>query len=94
MFPAAVIQLDEAIKLNPENQQAINLKDRIQSSSGGQQVAVLSAKAEAQYMQAVAELQKGNKITAAAIVEQLLQDPKNRNSSKIQELKKRIDSQL
>jgi hypothetical protein len=45
-------------------------------------------------MQAVAELQKGNKITAAAIVEQLLQDPKNRNSSKIQELKKRIDSQL
>lgn len=94
MFPAAVIQLDEAIKLNPENQQAINLKDRIQSSSGGQQVAVLSAKAEAQYMQAIAELQKGNKITAAAIVEQLLQDPKNRNSSKIQELKKRIDSQL
>jgi len=93
-FQVALSQLDEAIKLNPENQTAIALKDRVQTSSGGQSVAVLSAGDEAKYQQAVQELQKGNKITASALVEQLLQNPKSRNSAKIQDLKKRIDSQL
>ena len=94
MFQVALDQLDEAIKLNPDNQTAIALKDRVQTASGGQSVAVLSADDEAKYQQAVQELQKGNKITASAIVEQLLQNPKSRNSAKIQDLKKRIDSQL
>ncbi len=93
-FQVALSQLDEAIKLNPDNQTAIALKDRVQTSSGGQSVAVLSAGDEAKYQQAVQELQKGNKITASALVEQLLQNPKSRNSAKIQDLKKRIDSQL
>jgi tetratricopeptide (TPR) repeat protein len=94
MFTVAVEQLDEAVKLNPDNQTAITLKDRIQTSMGGVSVAVLSAADESKYQQAVQELQKGNKITASALVEQLLQNPKSRNSAKIQDLKKRIDSQL
>ncbi|HNY16449.1 MAG TPA: hypothetical protein PKL75_03275 [Treponemataceae bacterium] len=94
MFTVAVQQLDEAVKLNPDNQVAIALKDRIQTSMGGASVAVLSAVDESKYQQAVQELQKGNKITASALVEQLLQNPKSRNSAKIQDLKKRIDSQL
>lgn len=93
-FESAILQLDEAIKLNPDNQSAILLKDRIQTAIGGQSVAVLSAGDEAKYQQAVQELQKGNKITASALVEQLMQNPKSRNSAKIQDLKKRIDSQL
>jgi hypothetical protein len=94
MFEVALDQLDEAIKLNPENQQAINLKDRVQTSLGGTSVAVLSTADEEKYQRAVQELQRGNKITASALVEQLLLNPKSKNSTKIQELKKRIDSQL
>ena len=93
-FQVALDQLEEAIKLNPNNQTAIALKDRVQTASGGQSVAVLSADDESKYQQAVAELQKGNKITASALVGQLMLNPKSKNSSKIQDLKKRIDSQL
>ncbi|HHU35909.1 MAG TPA: hypothetical protein GXZ47_01635 [Treponema sp.] len=94
MFQVALSQLDEAIKLNPDNQSAIALKDRVQTAIGGQAVAVLSAEDESRYQQAVQELQRGNKITASAIVEQLLQNSKSRNSTKILDLKKRIDSLL
>lgn len=93
-FQVALNQLDEAIKLNPDNQTAIMLKDRIQTAQGGQSVAVLSRDDEEKYQIAVQELQKGNKLTAAALVEQLIQNPKSRNSAKVQDLKKRIDSLL
>jgi hypothetical protein len=94
LFQIALDQLDEAIKLNPDNQAAIALKDRVQTSLGGTSVAVLSTADEEKYQRAVQELQRGNKITASALVEQLLLNPKSKNSTKIQELKKRIDSQL
>jgi tetratricopeptide (TPR) repeat protein len=94
LFQVALDQLDEAIKLNPDNNPALALKDRVQTAIGGKSVAVLSGDDEAKYQQAVQELQKGNKITASALVEQLLLNPKSRNSAKIQDLKKRIDSQL
>ena len=94
VFQVALSQLDEAIRLNPDNQEAITLKDRMQTAVGGQAVAVLSAKDEERYQQAVRELQRGNKITASALVEQLMQSPGSRNSAKIADLKRRIDSQL
>ncbi|HON14452.1 MAG TPA: hypothetical protein PK897_10025, partial [Treponema sp.] len=87
-------QLNEALKLNPNNEQAISLKDRIQTDVGGQATAVLSSAAEREYQRAVQELQNGNTIVALAIVEQLLQDPKNKNSTKLVELQKRIQSRL
>ncbi|UTC61848.1 hypothetical protein E4O05_09975 [Treponema sp. OMZ 787] len=93
-FPIALQQLDTAIKLDPQNVSAIQLKDSIQMSMGGAAVVVLSASDEAQYQQAVAELQKGNKVIAAALVEQLMQSRNARNSAKVRELKKRIDALL
>ncbi|MCA1951239.1 MAG: hypothetical protein LDL24_11750 [Treponema sp.] len=93
-FPVALAQLNEALKLNPNNEQAIALKDRIQTDVGGQATVVLSSAAEREYQRAVQELQNGNTIVALAIVEQLLQDPKNRNSTKLVELQKRIQSRL
>ncbi|HRS04767.1 MAG TPA: hypothetical protein P5336_10395, partial [Treponema sp.] len=93
-FPVALAQLNEALKLNPNNEQAISLKDRIQTDVGGQATAVLSSAAEREYQRAVQELQNGNTIVALAIVEQLLQDPKNKNSTKLVELQKRIQSRL
>ncbi|MGF7108458.1 hypothetical protein [Treponema pedis] len=93
-FPVAVQLLDRAIKLDSQNIEAVRLKDEIQMAMGGVSVIVLSASNEAKYQQAVAELQKGNKIIAAALVEQLMQDANAKNSAKVRELKKRIDAQL
>lgn len=93
-FIVAVQQLDRAIKLDLQNIEAVRLKDEIQTAMGGASVIVLSAANESKYQQAVAELQKGNKIIAAALVEQLMQNANARNSAKVRELKKRIDALL
>lgn len=93
-FPVALEQLNEALKLNPNNAQASVLKDRIQTDVGGQAVVVLSSASEREYQRAVQELQQGNNIVALAIVQQLLQDPVNRNSPRILELQKRIQARL
>lgn len=93
-FPVALEQLNEALRLNPNNEAAVTLKDRIQTDVGGQAVAVLSNASEKEYQRAVAELQKGNTIVALAIVEQLLTDPRNRNAPRILELQRRIQSRL
>ena len=93
-FESALIQLDEAIKLNPENTQAIALKDRVQTAIGGQTLAVLPAEEEAKYNKALQLLFNGAKYDALALVNELLQNPRSKNSSKIQDLKKRIESQL
>ena len=93
-FPVALEQLNEALKLNPNNEQAVSLKDRIQTDVGGQAAVVLSNVAEKEYQRAVQELQKGNTIAALAIVEQLLRDPENKNSPRIIELQRRIQSRL
>ncbi len=93
-FPVALEQLNEALKLDPSNETAVSLKDRIQTDLGGQAVVVLSSASEREYQRAVQELQKGNTIVALAIVEQLLQDSRNKNSSRILELQRRIQARL
>ena len=93
-FPVALEQLNEALKLNPNNEQAVVLKDRIQADVGGQAAVVLTNTAEREYQRAVQELQKGNNIVALSIVEQLLRDPQNRNSPRVIELQRRIQSRL
>jgi tetratricopeptide (TPR) repeat protein len=93
-FPVALEQLNEALKLNPNNEQAVTLKDRIQTDVGGQASVVLTSASEREYQRAVQELQRGNTIVALAIVEQLLQDPRNRNAPRIIELQRRIQSRL
>lgn len=90
----AIEQLDRAIRLDPNNVEAVALKDAIRIYVGGTSTVVLSAENEAKYQQAVAELQNGNRIIAAALVQQLLQNPNAKNSAKVLELKKRIDAQL
>lgn len=93
-FPVALEQLNEALKLDPNNEAAVSLKDRIQTDLGGQATVVLSSASERDYQRAVQELQKGNTIVALAIVEQLLQDDRNKNSSRILELQRRIQARL
>ena len=90
----ALSKVDQAIELNPSNNAAQLLKDRIQISIGGKASVVLSSADEARYKQAIQELQKNNIIGAYAIVEQLLQNPSNQRSAKVLDLQKKVRALL
>ena len=90
----ALSRLDQAIALNPNNDNAIMLKDRIQIAVGGKAAVVLSSADEASYNQAIQELRNNNVIGAYTIVEQLLQTPANRRSSKILDLQKQVQARM
>ncbi|MDR2109832.1 MAG: hypothetical protein LBP32_00840, partial [Spirochaetaceae bacterium] len=92
-FPVALEQLNRALELNPNNALAMSEKDRVQTMLGGEGTIVLNSAAEGEYKRAVLELQQGNTIVAMAIVQQLLQDPRNR-TTRILELQRRIESLL
>lgn len=90
----ALARLDQAIVLNPDNESAIMMKDRIQIAVGGKAAVVLSSADETSYNQAIAELRNNNIMGAYTIVEQLLQKQSNRRSSKILDLQKQIQARL
>lgn len=90
----ALAKLDQAIVLNPNNDQAYMLKDRVQVSLGGRASVVLSSADEAKYQSAIQELQKNNIVGAYAIVEQLLQKPENKRSTKVLDLQKKVKALL
>jgi hypothetical protein len=93
-FPVALELLNQALALNPSNSQAMSLKDRVQTEMGGGASVVLSSAAEQEYQRAVQALQQGNTLVAMNIVRQLLLDEKNRDSKRILDLQKRIESIL
>jgi tetratricopeptide (TPR) repeat protein len=93
-YQVALAQLDEAIRLNPENNSAIIAKDMLLTRTTGTGIIVLDSRSKDLYDEAVLQLQQGNYINALAIVEQLLQNPKNRDSTQILDLKRRIDTLL
>jgi tetratricopeptide (TPR) repeat protein len=90
-YPLALEQLDQALRLNPYNHQALVLKDRVQIALTGRGTIVLDNNAEREYQRAVQALQRGNPIVALSIVQQLLRNPQYRNASKILELQRRIE---
>ncbi|QTQ16084.1 hypothetical protein [Treponema parvum] len=90
----ALSLVDEAISLNPQNSDAITLKDRIQVSIGGKATVVLSAEDEMLYQQAIQELQNNNIIGAYALVQRLLQSPVNSRSAKVLDLQKKVQALL
>jgi len=93
-FSYALDQLNEAIDLNPNSEDASALRDRILTYQGGNTQIVLSSYAEEQYRQAVQLFQDGNYLQANAIVQRLLTDPKNKRSQKILDLSKKILARL
>jgi hypothetical protein len=80
--------------LNPNNTQAQMTKDQIQTRMSGTRTLVIDSHSEAEYQRAVRELQRGNPLVALSIVEQLLQNPKNRTSTLILQLQQRIQNAL
>ena len=65
-----------------------------QIAVGGKAAVVLSSADEASYNQAIQELRNNNVIGAYTIVEQLLQTPANRRSSKILDLQKQVQARM
>jgi len=93
-FNAAIRQLDQAIQLNPDNQEAPRLRDMIVARTNVPPNTVLSREDEAEYQRALRETNAGNHFVALAIVEQLLQNQRNRNVTKLIELQRRIRSMV
>lgn len=90
----ALSLVDQAIALNPQNEAAAVLKDRIQIAIGGKATVVLSAEDEMRYQKAIQELQNNNIIEAYALVQRLLQSPKNTRSPKVLDLQKKVQALL
>jgi tetratricopeptide (TPR) repeat protein len=93
-YQVALAQLDEAIRLNSNNNSAVIAKDMLLTRMTGTGIIVLDSNSKDLYDEAVLQLQQGNYINALAIVQQLLQNPKNRNSTQILDLQRKIDSLL
>jgi len=86
----AVAKLDEAIRLNPKNSNAISLKDKISSESGGKATSVLSAEDESTYRQIIQVMNNGNLINALSMTEGLMKKGNNSRNKQLQDLRNRI----
>jgi hypothetical protein len=94
LFEVALSQINEAITLNPQNMEATRVKDRLLNRMSVPGAIVLTSEDEAEYQRALRELQAGNTLIARAIVERLLQNPRNKNITKLVELQRRIQLSL
>jgi hypothetical protein len=92
-FSAALEMLNEAIRLNPGNNTTAQLIDRVETLMGGTSTIMVSADKE-KYNTAVREFQLGNRLIAQRLVDELLMNPRNRNSSELIQLKERIEAFL
>jgi len=91
-YEVALEQVNEAIRLNPDNTEAARVKDRLHNRMSVPGAIVLSIQDEEDYQRAMRELQAGNNLVAFALVERLMQNPGNRNITKLVELQRRIQS--
>jgi hypothetical protein len=91
-YPLVLENVNEALRLNPNNTLAMQLKDRVQVAMGSAQAA--DSYTEQEYIRAVSEFQSGNNLLALSIVQRLLQRSENRNSVRLNELLQRIQSSM
>jgi hypothetical protein len=93
-FEAALVQINQAIALNPENTEATRVKDRLLNRMSIPGDIVLPSEDEETYQIALREYTAGNNLTAYALVQRLLQNPRYRNITKIVDLQRRIQANL
>jgi len=93
-YPIALSYLNKAIELNPNNQQAAALKDRIAIDQGAETTVVLSSTDQVQFKLAQEQFIAKSYYEALRIVNQLLKDPANQNYSPLLDLKRRIESKI
>jgi hypothetical protein len=90
-YEAALTQINEAITLNPNNADATRIKDRLLTRMTVPGATVLNSQDEAEYQRAVRELQQGNYLVAMTVARRILDNPRNRNITKVLELQRRIE---
>jgi len=90
LYPVALDQLNEAIRLNPDNRDAAVLKDQLLIATGGERVDVLSSDDQRLLREAEAKYLAGRYFEALAILEQLLRKPSNQRNQEILDLAKRV----
>jgi len=93
-YEVALAQIDQAITLNPDNAEATRIKDRLLNRMSAPGGIVLSREDEEDYQRALREFQAGNNLVAFALVQRLMQNPGNRNITKLIELQRRIQQVL
>ncbi|MDR3019411.1 MAG: hypothetical protein LBU66_00735 [Treponema sp.] len=93
-YEVALTQINEAITLNPDNSEAARVKDRLLYRMSVPGAIVLSSQDEDEYQRAMREFQAGNNLVAMALVERLMQNPRNRNITKLIELQRRIQQSV
>jgi hypothetical protein len=93
-FEIALAQVNEALRLDPNNRQAMEIKTRLQDVGGGTVVNVLPASAEEQFRTAQQLFNSQNYFEALAIVQRLLATPAGKNYPPLEELRRRIESQI
>jgi tetratricopeptide (TPR) repeat protein len=91
-YEVAIEQINEAIRLKPDNAEAARVKDRLLNRMSVPGAIVLTSEDEEDYQRAMRELQAGNNLVAFALVERLMQNPRNRNITKLIELQRRIQA--
>ncbi len=91
----ALQTVNEAIRLNPNNMDAVRLKDRIATRLGGTTTIVLSSEDQALLTRAKNEYQAGRIDEANLIVLRILKNnPDNIRVKSVADLKKKIDARL
>ncbi len=90
LYPLALDQLNEAITLNPDNRDAVALKDQLLIATGGEREDVLSSDDQRLLREAEAKYLAGRYFEALAIIEQLLRKPSNQKNREILDLEKRV----
>ncbi|MCL2266504.1 MAG: hypothetical protein FWC17_01900 [Treponema sp.] len=93
-YQVALMQLNEAITLNPDNAEAGRVRDLLLSRMSVPGTIVLTSDDEEVYQRALRELNAGNYLVAFALAERLMQNQRNRNVQKVIELHQRIQTYL
>ena len=94
LYPAALNLINEAIALNPDYDQAVVLKDRLQLAMGGTVSTPLTSADQRLKQLAQEKFIQSQYFEALALVKQLLRNPLYQNDPELQDLERRILSRL
>ncbi len=93
-FPIALAYLEEAIQINSDYDAAAVLMDKIRTSTGGISQVVMSGADTQQLRYAESLYIDGRYLEANIIINQLWKNPDNRKSSKLNDLKAKVEARL
>ena len=93
-FPIALAYLEEAILINSDYDAAAILMDKIRTSTGGISQVAMSTSDTQQLRYAESLYIEGRYLEANIIINQLWATPLNRKSSKLNDLKTKVEARL